>query len=378
MAIIQRRTHVGVRALIAGVLTLSTVGAGFVVFDGGAQAQPRKTIAQVEAQVEQLHGEAEAATEDYLGASEKLAGINRKLAGLRDRVKTSQAKMDVVSKSIDSIAAATYRSGGIDPSLQLLLAADPQAYLTQAAVLDQVAAGQAAMLRRTQALQLDLAQANASLAQQEQAAADVNAQMREHKATADSKLAASEAVLGSLKAEERAQLAKAAQARRQAGIAASRARARAVSSDNSSSGSSSRGSNGGSNSTPTYDGPASGRARIAVQYALAQVGDRYVAAADGPGSFDCSGLTLAAWRVAGVSLPHYSYSQWDSTRRISRSELRPGDLLFYFGGSAHHVAIYVGGGMMVSASNPRDGVELIAAWGPWYDTRYSGAGRVVG
>lgn len=372
MATTQRRTRVGVRALLAGVLTLSTVGTGFLVFDGGAQAQPRKTIAQVEAEVQQLQSEAEAATEDYLGASEKLAGINRKLAGLRDRVKASQAKLAVVSRSIDSIAAATYRSGGVDPSLQLLLSADPQAYLTQAAVLDQVAAGQSAVLRRTQALQLDLAQANASVAQEEQAAADVNAQMRDHKATADSKLAAAQTVLGSLKAEERAQLAKAAEARRQASIRASRARARAVSSDSGGSNS------GGSNSTPTYNGPASGRARIAVQYALGKVGHRYVAAADGPGSFDCSGLTLAAWRAAGVSLPHYSYAQWGSTRHISRSELRPGDLLFYFGGSAHHVTIYVGGGMMVSASNPSDGVELISAWGPWYGSRYSGAGRVVG
>jgi cell wall-associated NlpC family hydrolase len=114
-----------------------------------------------------------------------------------------------------------------------------------------------------------------------------------------------------------------------------------------------------------------------VAYALSKVGHRYVAGADGPGTFDCSGLTMAAWRAAGVSLPHYSYSQYSSTRHISRSQLRPGDLLFYFGGSAHHVSMYIGGGMMVSASNPRDGVEIIAAWGPWYGSRYSGAGRVV-
>ena len=102
-----------------------------------------------------------------------------------------------------------------------------------------------------------------------------------------------------------------------------------------------------------------------------------MAGADGPGSFDCSGLTMAAWRQAGVSLPHYSYSQYSATRHISRSELRPGDLLFYFGNGAHHVAVYIGGGMMVSASNPGDGVEIIAAWGPWYGDRYSGAGRVA-
>jgi len=72
-----------------------------------------------------------------------------------------------------------------------------------------------------------------------------------------------------------------------------------------------------------------------------------------------------------------AFAQYGMLRHISRSELRPGDLLFYFGGSAHHVAMYIGGGMMVSASNPRDGVEVIAAWGPWYGSRYSGAARVV-
>jgi cell wall-associated NlpC family hydrolase len=92
--------------------------------------------------------------------------------------------------------------------------------------------------------------------------------------------------------------------------------------------------------------------------------------------FDCSGLTLAAWRKAGASLPHYSKAQYGATRRVSRGDLRPGDLLFYFGSGAHHVGMYIGGGMMVHAANPRDDVEVTAAWGPWYGERYSGAGRV--
>ena len=114
-----------------------------------------------------------------------------------------------------------------------------------------------------------------------------------------------------------------------------------------------------------------------MEYALSKVGHSYVAGADGPGTFDCSGLTLAAYRAAGVSLPHYSHAQAGVTQSVSRSDLRPGDLLFYFGGGAHHVAMYIGGGMMVSASNPGAGVEIISAWGPWYGDRYSGAGRVV-
>jgi cell wall-associated NlpC family hydrolase len=87
---------------------------------------------------------------------------------------------------------------------------------------------------------------------------------------------------------------------------------------------------------------------------------------------------MAAYRQAGVSLSHLSYSQFDQTRRVPVSEIQPGDLVFYFGSGAHHVGIYVGNGKMVSASNPSDGVELIDFLGPWYGDRFSGVGRVVG
>ena len=97
-----------------------------------------------------------------------------------------------------------------------------------------------------------------------------------------------------------------------------------------------------------------------------------------PSSWDCSKLTAAAWGQAGVGLTALSYTQWDQTRRVPVSEIQPGDLVFYFGSGAHHVAIYVGNGKMVSASNPRDGVEIIDFLGPWYGERFSGVGRVVG
>jgi len=115
-----------------------------------------------------------------------------------------------------------------------------------------------------------------------------------------------------------------------------------------------------------------------VQYALSQVGDPYSYSANPPDSWDCSKLTSAAWAQAGVGLTALSYTQWDQTRRVPVSEIQPGDLVFYFGSGAHHVAIYVGNGKMVSASNPSDGVELIDFLGPWYKERFSGVGRVVG
>ena len=190
-------------------------------------------------------------------------------------------------------------------------------------------------------------------------------------------------------ADERAKLAALAAAKkaadeRAARIAEARAAAAAKAAQKPAPRTSHRGSSSGDNPGAGNGGGGAGsggspssRARQAVAYALSKVGHSYVAGADGPGTFDCSGLTMAAWRSAGVSLPHYSKAQYGATRHVSRSELRPGDLLFYFGSGAHHVSMYIGGGMMVSASNPRAGVEIIAAWGPWYGSRYSGAGRVV-
>ena len=95
---------------------------------------------------------------------------------------------------------------------------------------------------------------------------------------------------------------------------------------------------------------------MAVAEARRQVGKPYVWGATGPGSFDCSGLTSWAWRAAGVSIPRTSRQQYAAGVKVSRSALRPGDLV-YFGSPIYHVAIYVGGNMMISAPQPGDVVK---------------------
>ncbi|MEU5946376.1 NlpC/P60 family protein [Micromonospora sp. NPDC047465] len=96
------------------------------------------------------------------------------------------------------------------------------------------------------------------------------------------------------------------------------------------------------------DAPAvSGRAGVAVRYAYGALGKPYVWGADGPNGYDCSGLTSAAWRAAGKSLPHNARMQWGAVAHISKGELRPGDLVFYRG--LGHVALYVGGGQVIDA-----------------------------
>jgi len=109
----------------------------------------------------------------------------------------------------------------------------------------------------------------------------------------------------------------------------------------------------------------------ALSFALAQVGKSYVFGAAGPDAFDCSGLTMAAWSQAGVSLPHSSSAQYNSGQHISESELQPGDLVFYYS-PISHVGMYIGGGKIVNALNPGAGVKISGL----HDMPFSGAVRV--
>jgi len=95
-------------------------------------------------------------------------------------------------------------------------------------------------------------------------------------------------------------------------------------------------------------GPASGSAKKAVSVALAQIGDSYVWGASGPDSFDCSGLTSYAWAAAGVQLPHSSAAQYGVGQKISRSQVRAGDLVFFYS-PIHHVGIAINNSQMVHA-----------------------------
>ena len=290
------------------------------------------------------------------------------------------------------MARAAYATGGIDPSLQALLADDPQRSSSRPPRSTRSRARRARRCAAPQTARLRLAQLQAQLAQQQSAAAAAAAdaatpedhrrrQARRGRRRCSSSLKADErARLAALDAARQAASERAAAAvpprpaRPRAGPAASRPPLATVPLDrrrqrrrNDSGGNA--GSGGGSPSQPR-----------AHRRRLRPVPGRRTATSRGAAAPAPSTARASRWPrggAAGVSLPHYSYSQYSSTRHVSRSELRPGDLLFYFGGSAHHVSMYIGGGMMVSASNPRDGVEVIAAWGPWYGERYSGAGRVV-
>ena len=115
-----------------------------------------------------------------------------------------------------------------------------------------------------------------------------------------------------------------------------------------------------------------------VDKALAQVGDAYGAGGDGPNVFDCSGLVVYAWRSVGVDLTHYSWAQYKETERIPLKDAVPGDLAFYFENGAHHVAVYIGDGKVVHASDYGIGVVKGTVKGtPWTNEHFTGMGRVT-
>lgn len=390
-------------------LSCVLVGAMFVSLGtlSTSSAAPRKDLKEVEQEVRELQMEAGFAEEDVKGAQARLDGISRQLDTIQRRAERERAELRVAVSTIDDIARAQYTNGGLDPTLQVLMAEDPAEFLAQAAVMGQIEQTQLSQLRRARTSRLRLAQTEAEISDREAASQLVRDELAAAEEELASRLAAAEEVLATLQEEERQRLEQIAEERRQQQIAQAAAAAQAAqqaigsseggspgngpsgggSPDNgsaeSSGGSPGNGPSGGGSpdngSAESGGGFAGGsRAQAAVQYALAQVGEPYSYSARPPDSWDCSKLTAAAWGSVGVSLTALSYIQWDQTRRVPVSDIEPGDLVFYFGSGARHVAIYIGNGKMVSASNPRDGVEIIDFLGPWYNERFSGVGRVVG
>ncbi|MFG2664219.1 NlpC/P60 family protein [Streptomyces sp. NPDC048387] len=315
--------------------TLALAGAATATaFEGTSHAEPQQTPAQVKAEVDRLYGEAEAATERYNGAKTKADEAERALTGLQDEAARKEDRLGAARSALAAVAAGQYRTGGMGPALQLALASDPQDYLERASLLtragDRTAAEVASVRRGLDEVGRLRAQAGGRLK-------EVSARRDElarQKAAVEDKLATAQRLLARLSAEERA----AYEAQHGGGPDAAGARPRAA--------------------AGRAPAPADGsRAARAVAFAYGAIGSPYVWGATGPGSYDCSGLTQAAWRAAGVSLPRTTYTQINAGRRVSRDQLAPGDLVFFYSGVSH-VGLYVGGGQMIHAPRPGSTVRL--------------------
>lgn len=315
--------------------TIALAGAATATaFEGTSQADPRPTPAQVKTEVDRLYEEAEAATERYNGAKEQADEAERALTGLRDEAARKADQLNTARSALGSLAASQYRSGSLGTAVQLALADDPQEYLTQASFISRAgnrnAAGITTVRRKLDELSKLREQASGRLADLRSRRDELAA----HKAEAEEKLAAAKRLLDKLTAEERAAY------------------------EAQSSGAAPSGAASAGPVTAAPPPPADGsRAARAVAFAYGAIGKPYVWGATGPGSFDCSGLTQAAWRSAGVSLPRTTYTQINVGRRVSRDQLAPGDLVFFYSGITH-VGLYVGNGQMIHAPRPGSTVRL--------------------
>ncbi|MFH9652858.1 NlpC/P60 family protein [Streptomyces anulatus] len=283
---------------------------------------PRKK--GVKAQVDRLYEEATQATEKYNGADEKRKTLQKQVEDLQDTVASGQEELNSLRQGLGSMARAQYRSGGVDPSVQLLLSSDPDGYLDKATSLDRLSAQQVSAVQEWQSKQRDLQQkrseATAKLKELESTRKEIGSKKKE----IQGKLAKARELLNTLTAEERAK------------ITAEEERANR---------SSERVDLGN-------EASASQRGAAAFAAAKSRVGMPYVWGAAGPNSFDCSGLTSWAFQQAGVSIPRTSQTQANAGTRInSLGALKPGDLII-MRTDLSHVGFYAGNGQILHAPKP--------------------------
>jgi cell wall-associated NlpC family hydrolase len=302
-----------------------------VIAPVAANAAP--SLAQVQAKVRQLEEEATTAAEGAQEAKVKLAGLTKTLNGIKAKAEIQGQTVSTLQRSLGTIAIEQYKTGGFGQSFELLFSSDPTLYLSSAGSLDAITRRKSAQLRKFEAATQRLNATTLTVNDKIALVAAAQKKLAKQSAIAQSKLAEAEQLLSKLTKAERERLAKLAEDEENADQASSLQAAKSASG-------------------------VSGRAGIALKYALKQIGDRYVFGAAGMVTWDCSGLTMRAYQSAGVSLPHSSAAQSRMGKKVSFSSLKPGDLLFY-GRPVSHVGIYLGGGKMVHA--PRSGSRVKVA-----------------
>jgi cell wall-associated NlpC family hydrolase len=287
-------------------------------------------LAEIQAKVRFLEEEATSAAEGAQEAKVKLIALTRTLNGIKAKAAVQGETLSALQKSLGTIAIEQYKAGGLGQSLELLFSSDPTLYLSSAGSLDAISRRKSAQLRKYEAAQQRLNATTLTVNDKLALVVAAEKKFKAQSAKAREKLAEAEVLLSKLTKAERERLAKLAEQEEDADQATSQAAARALSG-------------------------ISGRAGIAIKYALKQIGDRYVFGSAGLLTWDCSGLTMRAYQAAGVSLPHSSAAQSRLGKQVSVKALKPGDLLFY-GRPVSHVGMYIGGGKMVHA--PRSGSRV--------------------
>jgi cell wall-associated NlpC family hydrolase len=335
-------------AVVCAVTVLAAPGTAFAAPDptptpaagsGTAPAlPPNKDLEAVRERLERLYHEAAVATDAYNAAEEKAQQQSAQLVELAKKIVKGQERLAELKDRAGAAARAQYRGGGLPDEAHLLLSDNPQEFLDGAG---RVLQGQRAtkgllgeMTRTQQDLELYAQDASAQWKKLEAG--------RKAKAAATKKveqrIAAAEELESRLEKKEKERLAELEEA------AAHRAQTTWLD----------------SGVLDETQGSASEQGKKAVEFATAQLGKPYEWGAEGPKTFDCSGLTSQAWAHAGHPVPRTSQEQWKQLPHVAVADMRPGDLVIYFA-DASHVALYVGDGAIVHAPRPGRTVTVAGA-----------------
>ncbi|MBK7821074.1 MAG: C40 family peptidase [Tessaracoccus sp.] len=356
-----------IRASVAAAIAVACLVTGNVV----AHADP-DAVAEAKAELDRIHQEASAIDQQIIEAHEAADAATAKLKTLSADLKAQETKVAALASQLGDAAVLQMHTDHVSLAAQLLTTTDAEAFLSglgaMQAEVDRSNAG-------VQRFQLDQAKLTALRADAKDAEAELAKQAKAKEELAkeyDAKEATAQAVFDRLSAEEQARLAELeAQRLAEAEAAQAAAEARTDRDRPSRDGSSEKAEE--KDDAPVETG-SSDRAQAAVKYALSKVGSRYVWGTSGESTFDCSGLTSWAYRKVGINITRSSRGQWSSVgKRVSKSELRPGDLVFYYS-PVSHVGLYIGGGKIVDAANPRRGVRVTSL----DSMPFTGARRVVG
>jgi cell wall-associated NlpC family hydrolase len=317
---------IGFRALA----TLCVVASAALVLPAGPAVASKPTLKETKAKLAKLNSQVDHLDNAFNKVKDQRQAAKKKLDALNKSVAEDKKTYEQMRVRVAQLAASAYKSGRSGDIPALVSSSNPQDVLDQISMFTQVARNRSTevtqFLNAAQLLQRQQAQAK-------QATDDLNAKVK----------------------SEQAQLTriKKAVAEQQRLV-------------NKLSASSSSGPIGG-----TYNGPASGNVRIVLNWAYSKLGTPYLYGGTGP-RYDCSGFTMVAWRQAGVSLPRIVPDQYNATRRVSRADLQPGDLVFF--DSLGHEGIYVGGGKFIHSPHTGDVVKISSLSG-YYSSNYVGAGR---
>ncbi|MGZ4675911.1 MAG: NlpC/P60 family protein [Acidimicrobiia bacterium] len=350
------------RLSVAAIAAVVVAAGAFPTLSGASPVDDkRRQAAELQRQIDANDHEIVTLSEQLNGARYRVAQAEAAIAEAEQRANAAEAQRRHIRDILGQRAAQIYRGAGSSTPLTQMDVSSVTEFATRKKYASSAADRDNQLIAKLRKVQEELDNRRADLERQQATAkseAEAADQARNRIQSANSqKQALKNQITGqiaSLLAQEQASRDAAIRAAAAAGPPRTRSTSRAIPTN-----------------FPNVPAPNAGAA-AAVAFAKAQVGKGYRYATSGPDTFDCSGLTAAAWARGGVSLAHYSGAQYQETTRIGAGDLQPGDLVFYGPGGSQHVEIYIGGGMVVSASNPSSGVKLA---GVRYGSA-SGYGRV--